>query len=97
MSKLDIDTFGEIMDQFIEDADIQMLIEIPHGTIVPIVRDNIHMGGVVQLYILLQAISPIYKSVHDHLLDPSKNEQVIDAILGLVKKDMMDAVEEASA
>ena len=61
MAELNIDTFGEIMDDFIEKNHIQMLIDIPEGTNEPQIKDNAQLGGVVQFYILLTAMKPIYK------------------------------------
>ena len=92
MSELSIDTFGEIVDNFLKKTHVQMLIEMPEGTIEPEIDD-----GVVQFYILLQALKPIYKSIHDDILDHSKHEHFIDTLLALVKKDLMDVAEEATA
>ena len=97
MSKLSFDTFGEIIDNFLKKAHVQMLIEMPEGTIEPEIDDNVGLGGVVQFYILLQALKPIYKSIHDDILDHSKHEHFIDALLALVKKDLMDVAEEETA
>lgn len=94
MIEFNIDTFGEIMDEFLERNPVQMLIELPEGTIEPVISDNIGMGGVVQLYILSKAICPIYKEIYDLLLDHSKHEEFIDEILALVKRDLMDVEEE---
>ena len=46
---------------------------------------------------LLQALKPIYKSIHDDILDHSKHDHFIDTLLALVKKDLMDVAEEATA
>lgn len=93
MSELSIDTFGEIVDNFLKKAPVQMLIEMPEGTIEPEIDDNVGLGGVVQFYILLQALKPIYKSIHDDILDHSQHENFIDTLLALVKKDLMDVAE----
>ena len=50
---MDIDSFGEIMDKFLKENDIKMLIEMPKGTLKAEVRNNCEMPGVVDLYILL--------------------------------------------
>ena len=90
---LTIETFGEIMDEFLKTSHVQMLIDIPEGTIEPEITDNIGMGGVMQFYILLTAIVPIYKNMLIPLLDPAKKEDFIDSILGLLKEDLMEAAE----
>lgn len=91
---LDIDSFGEIMDKFIEDNHIQMIIDIPEGTNEVEVKDNTGLGPVIQFYIMLQTMCPIYKAMHDMILDHDKHEDFIDSILELVKRDLMEAVKE---
>ena len=54
MSKvLDLDTFGEIMDKFIKDNEIKILITLPQGSIDAVVDDNVGAGSVLQFYIVL--------------------------------------------
>lgn len=96
MKELNIDTFGEIMDEFLKRAPVQMLIEMPEGTIEPEITDNVGLGSVVQFYILLQALCPIYKEIHDTLLDHSRHEQFIDDLLAVIKSDLMDVAKEES-
>ena len=92
--RLDIDKFGEIMEKIIEKFHVQMLIEMPEGTNEPEIADNIGLGGVVQLYILLAALKPIYKDIYEKVLDHNKQEDFIDAILAIVKTELMSVVEE---
>ena len=49
---MNIDSFGEIMDKFLEDNDIAMLIEMPKGTLKAEVKNNCELPGIVDLYIL---------------------------------------------
>ena len=93
MAELNIDTFGEIMDKFIEENHIQLLIDIPEGTNEPQVKNNANLGGVVDFYILLAAMKPIYKDIHDKLLDHSRHEDFIDGILEMVKAELMEVAE----
>lgn len=94
MAELNIDTFGEIMDEFLKRNHIRMLIDVPEGTDEPEIRDNVNLGGTVQFYILLCAIKPVYKAIWDKLLDHSKSEQFIDGVLGMVKSELL-SVEES--
>lgn len=96
MKEFNIDTFGEIMDEFLKRAPVQMLIEMPEGTIEPEITDNVGLGGVVQFYILLRTLCPIYKEIHDTLLDHSRHEQFIDGLLAVIKSDLMDVAKEES-
>lgn len=86
--KLDLDSFGEIMDKFILDNDISLLINMPAGTIEPEIQDNTDMGPVMRLYILLNALVAVVKNVIR--IEKDAREDLVDGILGLVKKDIME-------
>lgn len=89
--KLDLDSFGEIMDKFILDNDIGLLINMPAGTIEPEIQDNTDMGPVMQFYILLNALVYIVKNVTDLMgIENDAREDVVDGILHLVKNDIME-------
>lgn len=53
---MDLEKFGEIIDNFLKENHVQMLIEMPEGTLEPIVKDNIGAGAVMKFYFLLNAI-----------------------------------------
>ncbi len=93
MAQMSMDDFEKIMDEYIEKNDVKMLIEIPAGTMEPQVKDSIGAGGVMQLFILLTAIRPIYRNIYE-MLDKKKEEEFVDGILELVKADMMDVWKE---
>lgn len=96
MSKLSLDSFGEIMDSFLKENVIHMMLTLPAGSLDVQVRDNTGMGSVVQFYILLNAIKPICGEMQKTLgIDPKSSEwqQTVDSLLDLVKveiaKDVM--------
>ena len=89
---LDIETFGEIMDDLIKENHVQLLVDMPEGTNEPEIKDNIGLGGTVQFYILLAAMKPVFKNIHDHILDHDKTEDFVDAVLDIVKEDLMEVV-----
>ena len=89
--KLDLDSFGEIMDKFILENEVGMSIIMPEGTIEPEIRDNTGMGPVMQFYILLNALVAVVKNVTDLMgIEKDAREDLVDGILGLVKKDIME-------
>lgn len=89
--KLDLDSFGEIMDKFILDNDISLLINMPAGTIEPEIQDNTGAGPVMQLYILLNALVAVVKNVTDLMgIEKDDREDLVDGIIDLVKKDIME-------
>lgn len=94
MEKLDIDAFGKIMDELIERHDVKMLISMPAGTQEAEIQDNLGCGGVVQFYILLSAIKPIYQNIVSPLLADEKEEDFVDTILSFVKNDLLEIPKE---
>lgn len=89
---MDLDKFGEIIDNFLKDNDVSMLINIPEGTLDPIVKDNVGMGSVIRFYILLIALESIGKQLKSDMGITSQEEWegAIDGILKLVKNDLME-------
>lgn len=93
MEKLTLDTFGEIMDQFLKDNEVCMLLTLPEGTLDVQVQDNVHLGSIVQFYILLNAIKPICDAMlKDMGIDRKSTEweKVVDTLLGMIKDEMME-------
>ena len=89
--KLDLDSFGEIMDKFILENEVGMSIIMPEGTIEPEIQDNTGMGPVMQFYIALNALVDIVKNVTDLMgIENDAREDMVDGILDLVKKDIME-------
>ena len=54
MAELNIESFGAIIDNFLEENHIQMIIDLPEGTREATVEDNTRMGPVVQFYKVCQ-------------------------------------------
>ena len=97
--ELNLDTFGEIMDEFLKENKIQMLITIPEGSITPEVRDNVVLGPVVHFYILLKTLTAVVKETVDVMsIDAGSPEweHTVDVMLYLVKQDIMDSKSEES-
>lgn len=87
--EMNLDTFSEIIDKFLEANHVQMLIDMPEGTQEVTVRDNTQLGPVAQFYILLQALSAVYKNFID-LFDGEGEALFIDATLEMVKKAILE-------
>ena len=89
--KLDLDSFGEIMDKFILENEVGMSIIMPAGTIEPEIQDNTGMGPVMQFYIMLNALPRIVTETMDLMgIEKDAREDLVDGILDLVKKDIME-------
>ena len=97
--ELNLDTFGEIVDEFLKENEIQMLITIPEGSITPEMRSNVVLGPVVHFYILLEALTAVVKETMDVMSVDAGSpewEHTVDTILSLVKQDIMDSKSEES-
>lgn len=92
MSKLDLDSFGEIVDRFLKENEVKMLLTLPEGTLDVQVMDNTGLGSVVRFYILLNAIGPICGAMlKDMGIDGQSKEweQTVDTLLDMVKKEIL--------
>ena len=66
---------GEIVDKFLEENEIKMLLTMPKGTQTVQVKDNVNLGPSVQLHIMLQGIMPICKELRNDLdIDAASSE-----------------------
>lgn len=93
--ELNLDTFGEIVDAFLDANDCQMLITIPKGTNRPTVQDNIGIGPVGAFYFILKCIAPIANDMFSLFDDKGgeafEKEKLADALCDLVKNEIMEA------
>lgn len=92
MGELNLDSFGEIIDRFLMDNEVQMLLTLPKGTIDVQVQDNTGLGSTVQFYILLNAIEPICDAMRKGMGIDRKSaewEKVVDTLLGMIKDEMI--------
>ena len=90
--KLDLDTFGEIIDKFLEENGVTMLLTMPKGTQTVQVKDNVNLGPVVQFFILLNSITAICKELrNDFGIDVASPEweKTINVLLGMVKREIL--------
>ena len=88
---LDLDTFGEIMDKFIKDNEIKILITLPQGSIDAVVDDNVGAGSVLQFYIVLNALPTICKQLKDDMdIDDDGWRSVAETLSEIIKKEMLD-------
>lgn len=88
MAELNLDTFGEIMDKFINDAHVQLLIDMPEGTTDAVLKDNTGMGAVMQFYIILNAVETIYKDMLKQMDLNDSDDTLIDSLLNLLKESI---------
>jgi hypothetical protein len=95
MSKkgLTMDTFGEIVNRFITDAHITMMIEMPEGTQEP----KITCTGVsaIDFYVLMAAIRPVFVALVKDMggTEGLDAEGAIDDLWGIIREDILKQLE----
>ena len=95
--KIDLDSFGEIIDRILEENEFQMLLTMPKGTQDVQIKDNMGLGPTVQFYAMLKGIETIIKTMQEDLgLDTAAPgwEQTVDTLLAMVKADILNPDEE---
>ena len=92
MEKMDLDFFGEVIDRFLKENTIHMILTIPEGTLDVRVQDNTGLGSVVQFYILLNSVKPILDSMFNDMEIDRKStgyEKMVDALLGMIREEIL--------
>ena len=95
--KLDLDSFGDIVDKFLEENEIRMLLTMPKGTQKVQVMDNTRLGPTVQFFIMLNSITTICKELRTLLgIDTASPEweHTVDVMLGMVKREILTEDED---
>lgn len=87
-----LDKFGEIMDSFLKEAPISMVVYSEEESDKWEIKCNVDsLGPVVQFYILLKALPLVFDQFKD-ILDENLTESFVDETLKLVKADIMETV-----
>ncbi len=92
MSELTLDSFGEIIDNFLKENEIHMLLTLPEGSLDVQAEDNTGLGSTVQFYILLNTIKSIAGDMQKDMgIDPKSHEweQVVDTLLKMVRDEVL--------
>ena len=69
-----------------------MLIEMPKGTLKAEVRNNCEMPGVVDLYILLNALPSVFETVFDQIENDNKTNQrdIVHDMMKMVENELIE-------
>ncbi len=87
-NNLDIEKFGEIIDGFLEENHVQMLLDMPEGTRDVTITDNTGMGPTVRLYILTNAMVRSITAL-EKMSGCSLDRKFVRAILGMIEGEIM--------
>ena len=88
---LDIDTFGEIVDEALKRNRVQLLATMPEGSLDVEIQDNTGGGPVMQFYIAWRILKAAMDATFEILpLDPDKKGEILDEMLKIVKDNVME-------
>ena len=87
MATMNIDAFDDIMDKFINDAHIQLLIDMPEGTTDAELKDNTGMGAVMQFYIILNAVEKIFADMCEQM-ELEDTDVLADSLCNLLNESI---------
>ena len=90
---LDLDTFGEIMDDFIRKSHVALLVEKEADSEEWTCR-GVGCGAVMDFYVLLNALQPIFLQMLEEIGHQLDAEKLADALTGELKKSLISAAEE---
>lgn len=90
MERLTIEKFGKIVDDFLNDNHIQMIIEMKEGTRKAIIEDNTDMGSVIQFYILMHGMAQCMDRMMDDMeIEKEGKLEMVDGILEILKNELL--------
>ena len=93
---LDLDTFGEIMDDFIHKNKVGLMV-LKEADSDDWEVTGVGMGAVMDFYIFLNALEPIYLAMLEQMEGRMDAEKLAESLSDLVKKCMITAAEEKGA
>lgn len=88
MKELNFDTFSELINKFITEAHMQVLIDMPEGTQEVTVEDNIDAGPAVQYFVLIQAMKKVWKDLMQ--IGEVDQEKFLDSVWELLKAELLE-------
>lgn len=93
---LNLDTFGEIMDKFIHENKVGLMV-LKEADSDDWEVTGVGMGAVTDFYIFLNALEPIFISMLEQMKGQIKAEKLAESLSDLLKQCMIDAAEKKGA
>ena len=97
MAELNLDTFGEIVDKYLNDSDIYILLHMPEGTqAVEIEKTNLPESGVLYFFAATRMVITSALKMHAELSNTKGNFDwpgFVDRLMDVIKEDLLESVE----
>lgn len=93
---LDLDTFGEIMDDFIHKNKVGLMV-LKEADSDDWEVTGVGMGAVMDFYIFLNALEPIFVTMLEQMKGEIEVEKLAESMSELLKRYMIAAAEQKGA
>lgn len=88
---MNIDDYTKGVDELLTANEIKMMVTFPEKSMEADIQANVPPSPVLQFYIMLHAMKKIFGNILKlDVIDESKKEELIDAMLGLLKEGILD-------
>ena len=90
MAGLNLDTLGEIMDEFLFENEIILQVTLPQNSENAELIDNVGAGATMQFYIITKALIQVLNDMEKTFdrIGGADMDKILDEILELVKRDV---------
>ena len=86
---MNLEEFGEIIDEYIKEHDIVMRICFPKGSMEPVILSPMPSPA-IDFYMMLYAMHKVFEKLLDmDCIDKRNREMIIDGVLDLIKGELM--------
>lgn len=86
---MDIERFGEIIDTFLEENEIRLVIDLPAGSSDAEIKDNCGIGPVPQLYIMLKGLVKVFDGFKE-CLKKECSDEFINNVLMMIRDEILE-------
>ena len=97
MAELNLDTFGEIVDKYLNDSDIYILLHMPEGTqTVEIEKSNLPESGVLYFFAAIRMMITSALKMNAELSNTKSSFNwpgFVDQLMDVVKEELLESVE----
>ena len=94
MAGFNMDTFGQIVDEYLEQSDIYVLLHMPEGTQeVEVEKSNLPESGVLYFFTALRMLVATANMLHRELENTKQTFDwpgFVDALLELTRQDLIE-------
>lgn len=86
-----IDVFGESIDKILEENEVRLVITFPEGSMDPVIESTFPKAGpTLDFYLMLHGLSKVVSNLMAlGIVDPDKEEVMIDGMLQMVKDEIL--------